>query len=146
MTGSVPAETRTSQAFPRWTTLPRNGPHRHGLIDDARHAEVLGQLGAEPPAADPAGDPPTWQLRRLVLLIEALGNPPLTVAERASLIVTARQDQATVMPPLQGHRQALVGEVLPALPVVQGNRPTDPGRTAALAGCSRAQSMRERPR
>ncbi|WP_338176012.1 hypothetical protein, partial [Candidatus Dormiibacter inghamiae] len=24
MTGSVPAETRTSQAFPRWTMLPRS--------------------------------------------------------------------------------------------------------------------------
>ncbi|MGH3991045.1 MAG: hypothetical protein ACRDSN_01115, partial [Pseudonocardiaceae bacterium] len=72
------------------------GQLRHGLIDDARHAEVLTLLGEQPPAADPMDHLPTWQLRRLVALLDALGDPPLTVAERASLLITARQDHATV--------------------------------------------------
>ena len=68
---------------------------REGLIDDARHARVLALLG-EPVAADPADHLPTWQLRRLVQLLDALGDPATSLQERASLIVLAGQDQATV--------------------------------------------------
>ena len=70
---------------------------RHGLIDDARHAQVLALLG-EPPTipADAAGHLPTWVLRRLVMLLDALGDPPVSLAERASLVVLARQEQLTV--------------------------------------------------
>lgn len=71
-----------------------NGQRRGGLIDADRHGEVLALLG-DPPAAEPM-DLPTWQLRRLVLLVDALGDPPLSTAERASLAVLARQDQVTV--------------------------------------------------
>lgn len=68
---------------------------RQGLIDDARHAQVLALLGAQP-VIDPADHLPTWQLRRLVQLIDALGDPPLSLPERASLIVLAGQDKTTV--------------------------------------------------
>ena len=58
---------------------------RQGLIDDG-----------EPPATDPAEHLPTWRLRRLVTLIDALGDPPMSLAERASLVVLAGQEQATI--------------------------------------------------
>lgn len=72
------------------------GQLRQGLMEDARHAEVLALLGEQPPTADPMDHLPTWQLRRLVQLVDALGDPPLSVSERASLLALAREDQATV--------------------------------------------------
>ena len=39
---------------------------------------------------------PDVHLQRLVLLVDALGDPPLSRAEMASLALIARQDQDTV--------------------------------------------------
>ncbi|HEX2299680.1 MAG TPA: hypothetical protein VHH34_14400 [Pseudonocardiaceae bacterium] len=75
-----------------------DGQHRYGYLDPARHAEVLRLLGEPPPPpeAEPGGYLPGWQLRRMTLLLDALGDPPLTVAQRACLLIVARQEHSTV--------------------------------------------------
>ena len=39
---------------------------------------------------------PAWQLRRLVILVAALGDPPVSRGELASLALIARQEPTTV--------------------------------------------------
>lgn len=68
---------------------------RLGLMSDERYEVVIGLLG-ERAEADPREHLPTWQLRRFLVLVDALGDPGTTLAERASLLIVARQDQATV--------------------------------------------------
>ena len=39
---------------------------------------------------------PSWQAARLDLLLDAVADLPLSLGERAALVVLARQEQATV--------------------------------------------------
>ncbi|MGH3793263.1 MAG: hypothetical protein ACRDSP_00050 [Pseudonocardiaceae bacterium] len=46
--------------------------------------------------SDPVSTLPMWQLHRLVLLVDALGDVPMTSQEQASLAIVAGQDRQTV--------------------------------------------------
>ncbi len=45
---------------------------------------------------DPSTALPEWHRKRLQLLIDALGDPPMSPSEKASLIIVTHQDLMTV--------------------------------------------------
>lgn len=46
--------------------------------------------------SDPVSNLPAWQLARLDALIDALGDPPMSYPERASLAIIAGNDETTI--------------------------------------------------
>lgn len=47
--------------------------------------------------SDPTSSLPPWWAERLALLLDALGDIPVSPPERASLVILARQEPTTVL-------------------------------------------------